>query len=189
MSFQMNTDFLRQMASAAGGDTSAAQGYDPQQAQELLRQAPQGQFQQYAQDALAQTSTQEYSDHVTPGVGGTNPLGSLGGGLLNSVAGSLMGNLLGGSGGTLQDLASKIGLGHSDPQQMSTQDVARAAQHAQQNDPGALATTAAQHQDKPDVLQAILGNKALTIALGGLAAAAMAGKIPGTNPKFGPAAR
>src|SRR3954468_21839176 len=77
----------------------------------LVRNVPQEQFQQHAVQALQQTNPQEYADHVTPGVGGTNPLGNLGKGMLGSLAGSLVGNMLGNqmSGGMGSMVGSRAG--------------------------------------------------------------------------------
>jgi hypothetical protein len=174
MSFMegLSENFLQRLA---GGNMHPAQANDEQDMGQLMSSASQQQFQQQVTSALQQTDPQEYGNHVTPGAGGTNPLGSLGQGTLGSVAGSLLQNLT--AGGGLQNLASRIGLSTTNPQQMSEQDVAKMAQHAQQNDPGALAQTAAQYQDKPDVLRSILGNKALLIAGAGLAAGVLSGQL------------
>ena len=83
--------------------------------------------------------------------------------------------------GGIGGLANMLGLSQTDPQQMNEQDVAKLAAHAQQNNPGALATTAAQYQNQPNVLQGLLGNKGLLLAGAGLAAAAMSGNLPGIN--------
>lgn len=195
-----SSTFLQRLSS---GNTDLAQPNDQEEMAKLMGGVPQDAFQRHAADALGQVDPQEYQNHVTPGVGGTNPLGGLGKGMLGSLAGSLIGNMLGnqaGGGlgnlagslagsvmggqaasGGLGDLASKLGLGHSDPQQMSAEDVAKVAAHAQQNDPGALATTAAQYQNRPDILHSILGNKALLLAGAGLAAGVLSGQL---KPKF-----
>ncbi len=174
----VSQEFLQQLA---GGGMPPPQTAQQPEMQQLLGNAPQQAFQQQVAQALQQVNPQEYSDHVTPGVGGTNPLGNLSQGMLGSVAGSLLQNLAGGGGGGIGNLVSKLGLGTSNPQQMSAEDVAKIAQHAQQNDPGALAQTAAQYQDKPDILHSILGNKALLMAGAGLAAGVLSGQL---KPKF-----
>jgi hypothetical protein len=195
-------DFLQRLA---GGNMDPAQATDERDMGQFIGGVPQDAFQQHAADAMSRVDPQEYQNHVTPGVGGTNPLGGLGKGLLGSVAGSLLGNMLGsqlgGAGslvgslagsvvggqaaqGGIGGLASMLGLRHTDPQQMDENDVARLATHAQQNNPGALAATAAQFQDQPNVLQGLLGNKGLLLAGAGLAAAAMGGKLPGITPRF-----
>lgn len=189
-------DFLQRLSS---GNMDPAQPNDQQDMGQLIGGVPQEDFHQHATNALSQMDPQEYTDHVTPGIGGTNPLGGLGKGMLGSLAGSLVGNLLGnqmgggmgslagslagsvmggqaGQGG-IGGLANMLGLNHSDPAQMDERDVAKLAAHAQQNNPGALAATAAQFQGQPDVLHSILGNKALLMAGAGLAAGVMSGKL------------
>lgn len=196
----LSENFLQRMA---GGNMNPAQPNDQQDLGQLMGGVPQDAFQQHAANALSQVDPQQYQEHITPGVGGTNPLGNLGKGMLGSVAGSLIGNMLGGqmgggmgslagslagsmmggqaAQGGLGGLANMLGLGHTDPQQMNEQDVAKLAAHAQQNNPGALAATAAQYQNQPDVLHSLLGNKALLLAGAGLAAGVMSGQL---KPKF-----
>lgn len=199
----LSGDFLQRLA---GGNMDPAQPNDRQDMGQLISNVPSETFQQHTTNALTQVDSQEYQNHITPGVGGTNPLGGLGKGLLGSLAGSLVGNLLGGQmgggmgslagslagsmmGGQMGSsgiggLASMLGLSHTDPQQMDENDVAKLAAHAQQNNPGALAATAAQYQNQPNVLQSLLGNKGLMLAGAGLAAAAMSGNLPGITPRF-----
>lgn len=196
----LSENFLQRMA---GGNMNPAQPNDQQDMGQLMGGVPQDAFQQHAANALSQVDPQQYQEHITPGVGGTNPLGNLGKGMLGSLAGSLVGNMLGGqmgggmgslagslagsmmggqaAQGGLGGLANMLGLSHTDPQQMNEQDVAKLAAHAQQNNPGALAATAAQYQNQPDVLHSLLGNKALLLAGAGLAAGVMSGQL---KPKF-----
>jgi hypothetical protein len=196
----LSPNFLERLA---GKNMDPAQANDEQDMGQLMGSVPQEQFQQHTAQALQQTDPQEYQSHVTPGIGGTNPLGSLGKGMLGSLAGSLVGNMLGnqmGGGmgsmvgslagslaggqmaqGGIGGLVNMLGLSHNDPQQMNEQDVAKLATHAQQNNPGALAATAAQYQDRPDVLKSLLGNKALLMAGAGLAAGVLSGQL---KPKF-----
>jgi outer membrane lipoprotein SlyB len=202
MSFMngLSENFLQRLA---GGKMDPAQPNDQQDMGQLMGGVPQESFQQHATNALSQVDPQQYQNHIMPGVGNTNPLGGLGKGMLGSIAGSLIGNMLGsqmGGGmgslagslagsvmggqaaqGGIGGLANMLGLNHSDPQQMDEQDVAKVAAHAQQNNPGALAATAAQYQNQPDILHAILGNKALLLAGAGLAAGVMSGQL---KPKF-----
>ncbi len=201
MSFLNNLsgDFLKRLS---GGNMDPAQPNDQQDMGQLMGGVSQDAFQQHATNALSQVDPQEYQNHIMPGVGGTNPLGGLGTGMLGSLAGSLIGNMLGGQmgggmgslagslagsvlggqagQGGIGGLASMLGLNHSNPQQMDEQDVAKVAAHAQQNNPGALAATAAQYQNQPDILHAILGNKALLMAGAGLAAGVMSGQLTPT---------
>jgi hypothetical protein len=196
----LSGDFLKRLS---GGNMDPAQPNDQQNMGQLMGGVPQDAFQQHATNALSQMDPQEYQNHVTPGVGGTNPLGSLGKGMLGSLAGSLLGNMVGGqmgggmgslagslagsmmggqaAQGGIGGLANMLGLNHTAPQQMDENDVAKLAAHAQQNNPGALAATAAQYQNQPNVLQSLLGNKALLLAGAGLAAGVMSGQL---QPKF-----
>lgn len=196
----LSPNFLDRLS---GGNMDPAQPNDQQDMGQLIGAVPQEDFQQHASNALRQMDPQQYQQHIMPGVGGTNPLGGLGKGMLGSLAGSLLGNMLGnqmGGGmgslagslagsvlggqaaqGGIGGLASMLGLNHTDPQQMDEQDVAKIAAHAQQNNPGALAATAAQYQNQPDVLHSILGNKALLMAGAGLAAGVLSGQL---KPKF-----
>ncbi len=195
----LSGDFLKRLS---GGNMDPAQPNDQQDMGQLMGGVPQDAFQQHTANALSQVDPQQYQEHITPGVGGTNPLGGLGKGMLGSLAGSLVGNLLGnqmGGGmgslagslagsmaggqmaqGGIGGLANMLGLNHTDPQQMDEQDVAKLAAHAQQNNPGALAATAAQYQNQPNVLQSLLGNKALLMAGAGLAAGVMSGQLKPT---------
>lgn len=195
----LSPDFLQRLS---GGNMNPAQPNDQQNLGQLLGGVAPQDFQQHATSALSQVDPQEYQNHITPGVGGTNPLGGLGKGLLGSLAGSLIGNMVGGqmgggmgslagslagsvmggqaAQGGIGGLASMLGLNNTNPQQMDEQDVAKLAAHAQQNNPGALAATAAQFQNQPNVLQSLLGNKALLMAGAGLAAGVMSGQLKPT---------
>ena len=115
---------------------------------------------------------QSYRDHVTPGVGGTDPLGNLGGGGLGAIAGALLGNLGGGSGGgNLAGLMGKIpGLSHTDPNRMSSHEVAALADYTREHHPNAFGRAAAQVGRKdPSLLQSLLGNPAMMSAAATLA--------------------
>lgn len=201
-------NFLQRLA---GGNVNPSEPQDQQQMGQFINSVPRDQFQQYTGNAVRQMDPNEYNTHITPGLGGTNPLGGLGKSLLGSLAGSLVGNMLGnqmggGLTGTVGSLAGSLlgssaasggigglqnmlGLSTQNPNQMNEGDVASLARHAQQNNPDALAQTAAQYQDRPDVLHSLLGNKGLLLAGGALAAAAMSGKLPGITSNFGPGAR
>lgn len=85
-------NFLQRLA---GGNMSPAQPNDQRDMGQFLGGVARDAFQQHTASAMGQVDPQEYSNHVTPGVGGTNPLAGLGKGLLGSLAGSLVGNMLG----------------------------------------------------------------------------------------------
>ena len=132
--------------------------------------------------AARQVDEHEYREHITPGAGGTDPLGGLGGGALGTLASSLLGNLArgkaggsagggGAAGGGLGSLLGQIpGLGSTDPNRMSKHDVATLADWTRRNDPDAFGRSAAEvGQKDPSVLQSLLGNKAMMSAAAGLA--------------------
>lgn len=156
---------------AAGhGNFSDANSQDHQGFQQMVQQAPPGILSQIFGHAAQRMDPQEYSDHVTPGVGGTNPLGSLGGGGLGMIASALL-NRLGGSGGGLGSLLGKVpGLRTTDPQQMDPDQVAALSRYAQQNNPQAFGQAAADvGQQRPDLLHSFLGKAGLAIGAAALA--------------------
>jgi hypothetical protein len=137
---------------------------------QMVGSAPPQVTQQAFTQAAQQVNPQEYQQHITPGVGGTNPLGGLGQGALGMIAGTLMNNL-GGSGGPSGILGMIPGLQATNPQQMGPQDVAQLASYMQQNHPQAFGQAAAQiGQQQPDLLHSLLGNKALMLAAAGIGA-------------------
>jgi hypothetical protein len=140
---------------------------------------------EYVQEALTHAAQrvepQEYYEHITPGLRGTDPLGQLGGGALGQLASSLLRNLQGSSGLDLHRLQHLVpGLQTTDPQQMSPQEVASLATYTRQHHPDTFGRTAAQvGQQEPGLLQQLLGNKALMLAAAGLAAKVMADRSRG----------
>jgi hypothetical protein len=127
------------------------------------------------QDAMAQAARrvdpQEYYEHITPGVRGTDPLGALGQGALGTLAGRLLGSLTGGDRADPDQLRERVpGLHTADPQQMSPQEVANLADYLRQHHPEAFGRAAAQlGREEPGLLQQLLGNKFLLMAAAGLA--------------------
>ena len=129
--------------------------------------------------AAGQVDEHEYRQHITPGAGGTDPLGGLSGGAMGMLASSLLGNLAGKSGAAagglggagLSSLLGQIpGLGSTDPNRMSKHDVATLADWTRRNHPDAFGRAAAEvGQREPGVLQSLLGNKAMMAAAAGLA--------------------
>ncbi len=152
----MANDIFSRMAQGPGN----LQQEDYNNWNQMVGSAPPDQFQQAASQAIRQTDPNEYAQHVQPGVNGTDPLGSLGSGILGSVASTLLGQLTqrGVSQGQLQNQA---GVPNLNPSQMSPQDVAQLLQYAQQNHPEALAQVATQYRNNPDIVSSILNNKAL----------------------------
>jgi hypothetical protein len=137
------------------------------------------------QDALAHAARrvdpQEYYEHITPGVRGTDPLGALGGGALGTLASRLLGNLTGGDGADLDQLRQRVpGLHTADPQRMSPQEVASLADYLRQHHPEAFGRAAAQlGREEPGLLQQLLGNKFLLMAAAGLAGKFLADRTRG----------
>lgn len=136
---------------------------DPQQSQQAFAQAAQ------------QMDPQEYAQHITPGMGGTNPLGGLGAGGLGTIASTLMQHLTGG--GMAGGLLSRIpGLSTTDPRQMDANQVAALARYTQQNHPDIFGRAAAQiGQQQPDLLHSFLGKAGLAIGAAALASHFMGG--------------
>lgn len=126
---------------------------------EQLKTLPDDQFQEIARNAIAQTPPQERQDLI-----GTL-LGALGGaGGLSGVMSSMGGGTGGGSGG-LAGIAKMLGLGSTDPAQMSDDDAAKVMNYARNDRPELIRQTVA---EKPWFVKA-LGNP---IVMGALTMAA-----------------
>lgn len=127
------------------------------------------------QDAMARAAQrvdpQEYYEHITPGVHGTDPLGDLGGGTLGKLASRLLGSFTGRDGVETSQLLQQVpGLHTADPQRMSPQEVAGLADYLRQYHPEAFGRAAAQlGREEPGLLQQLLGHKFLLLAAAGLA--------------------
>ncbi len=117
-------------------------------ATEYLGKLPDEKFHEAARNAVAQAPPQERQ------------------GLLGSLMGALSGGAAGGAGmgGGLAGIASMLGLGSTDPKQMSDDDAARVMNYARKEQPEALRQTVA---EKPWFVKA-MGNPvvmgALTVA-------------------------
>ena len=136
---------------------------------QMVGAAPPDRFGRAAYNAVRDADPQEYYQHTQPGVGGTDPFGALPGGQRQGLIGSLLNNLLNRGVGQ-EDIRQGTGLNTLDPSRMSPNDMAALAQWAQQNHPQSFGYTAAQYRDKPDLLQSLLGNKALMAMAIGLGA-------------------
>jgi len=136
---------------------------------EMVGSAPPDRFGQVATNTVRQMDPQEYYQHSQPGVGGTDPFGALQGGQRSGLLGSLLQNVFG-MGVNQQQVQQGTGLSTLDPNHMSPEESARLAQWVQQNHPEAFGRTAAQYRDQPDLLQSLLGNKALMAMAIGLGA-------------------
>jgi hypothetical protein len=139
---------------------------------ELVGSAPPDHVQEAYTQAAREVPHEEYRDHITPGVGGTNPLGGLGGGMLGTLAGRLLGGLGGNANGNIP------GLSTANPSDMNENDVAVLADYMRRNHPEKFGQVAAEVQrENPSMLQKLMGHKMLL-----LAAAGLAGKLL-TNPR------
>ena len=145
------------------------QAHDYQEWDQMVGAAPPDQFGQAVSNAVQQVSPQDYYQHSQPGVGGTDPFGSLQPEQRTSLAGSLLGSLFNRGLGQ-QQITQGTGLGTLDPSRMPPQDLAALAQWMQQNHPEALGATAAQYQQQPGILSSLLSNKALLMAAATLGA-------------------
>jgi hypothetical protein len=148
------------------------QSPDFQRWNQLVGAAPPEDVREAMTYAAQRVDSQEYYEHITPGVRGTDPLGELSGGALGRLASGLLGNLMGRSAADARQLAQQApGLHTTDPQQMSPQEVASLANYLRQHHPEAFGRAAAElGQQEPGLLQRLLGNKALMLAAAGLAA-------------------
>lgn len=151
---------------------------DHQRFQQMVSQADPAQLQQAFTQAARQMNAQEYAEHVTPGMGGTNPLGSLGSSGLGTLASMLLTRLTGTGGYDASRLLTNIpGLRTTDPNQMDEHQVASLAQYAQQKHPDIFGQVAAQvGQQQPSLLHSFLGKAGLA-----LGAAALASHFIGTK--------
>jgi hypothetical protein len=148
---------------------------------ELVGAAPPEEVQDAMAHAARRVNPQEYYEHITPGVRGTDPLGTLGGGALGMLASRLLGSLMGGDSADLDQLRQRVpGLHTGDPQQMSPQEVASLADYLRQHHPDAFGRAAAQlGREEPGLLQQLLGNKFLLMAAAGLAGKFLADRTRG----------
>lgn len=144
---------------AAGQGDYSEGSADHGHVQNLVSHAPSGMLENVLGQVAGRMDPQAYANHVTPGVGGTNPLGNLGSGALATVASMFIGHLMEGGGYSAQSLMGRIpGLQTTDPQRMDAGQVARVASYTQQNHPDLFGKVAAAlGQKEPGVLQHLLG--------------------------------
>lgn len=158
-----------QRMASGQGDYQSPDSPDTQRMQSMVSQADPQQLQQVFGQAAQQMDPQEYAQHITPGAGGTNPLGGIGLGGLSTIASTLLQHL--GGGGMAGSLLSQIpGLRTTDPHQMDANQVAALARYTQQNHPDIFGRAAAQiGQQQPDLLHSFLGKAGLAIGAAALA--------------------
>ena len=166
---QGGQELLRRMAGGRA-NLSDPNSSDAQGMHQMIGGANRDELAASLTHAAQQMSPQEYHDHITPGVGGSDPLGGLGGGQLSTIASALL-NHLGASGSGLGSLLGRIpGLHTAGPNRMDASQVAALAHFARQHHPDAFGRAAAEvGQRQPALLQRLLGHKAFAAAAAGLA--------------------
>jgi hypothetical protein len=146
---------------------------DLQRLQDMIKNFDPKKLQEIFAKTAEQTDPNEYSAHVTPGVGGTNPLGELSSGALASVAAILVGQLkkLGGSSNVADSPLDQVpNLQTKDPQKMDAHDVAKVARYTQENHPGAFGQATTEiAQKQPAALQSVWGKAALALGAAAIA--------------------
>jgi hypothetical protein len=160
----MNSIFER-LAKGPGG----MQPNDYNEWNQMVGAAPPERFGRATYDAVRQVDQQEYYRHTQPGIDGTDPLGSLPQTERSGLAQTLLSQLFN-RGVDQQQVMRGAGVQNLDPSRMSPQELAALAQWTQRNHHQAFGYTAAQYQDKPDILSSLLGNKALMMAVAALGA-------------------
>ena len=168
---------LQEISNAIGGDKfkqiADGQGnFDgegaPDQAtlQDWMKKIDPEKLKEVFAEATHKVDHQEYSNHVTPGVNGTDPLGQLKAGGLGAIASILLGHLKQAGAQPTQI----PGVQTDDPDQMDADQVAAAARYAQQKHPEAFGKAAAQiGHEKPDFLHSFLGKAARAMAAAAVA--------------------
>ena len=135
---------------------------------EQLKALPADEFHEVAKNAIAQTPPQERQDLLS------NLLGALSGsGGLSGVMSGLGGGATG-SGGGLAGIAQMLGLGSTDPKQMSNDDAAKVMNYARTEHPELIRQTVA---EKPWFVKA-LGNPMVISALTMAAAKLLSNRRP-----------
>jgi hypothetical protein len=159
--------------SEGNANFDSANSPDLPRLQDMIKNFDPKMLQQIFAKTAEQTNPREYSDHITPGVGGTNPLGELSSGALASVAAILVNQLKqlgGGSKAAESPLDQVPDLRTQDPQEMDAHDVARVARYTQENHPGAFGQAATEiAQKQPAALQSFWGKAALALGAAALA--------------------
>jgi hypothetical protein len=168
----IGSDNLKRFA-AGNANLDDPNSPDLQHLQEMIKNVDPDQLQQLLAKAAQKVDPQEYSDHVTPGAGGTNPLGNLSTAGLGSIAAVLVNCLkktAAGGGSSESPLGEVPGLQTTDPKEMDAADVATVARYAQANHPEAFGQAATQiAQKQPALLNSFLGKAALAVGVAALA--------------------
>src|SRR6266542_4963952 len=150
------------------------QSPDAQQFNQMVTAAPPYVTQEAFAHAAQQVDPNVYQEHITPGAGGTDPLGMLDRGQLATLAGALVNayqSRHAGEGGMGQLINMIPGLQTTNPSQMDPNQVAVLADWMRQNHPNTFGQAASQvAQQQPNLLQQLMGNKALMLAAATLGA-------------------
>jgi hypothetical protein len=169
----MSTPFEQLAQGLLGSQPQARQNWN-----QTVGAMPQQQFTQAAAQAFQQVDPREYANHTQPGVGGTDPFGSLPQPQQTGLAQTLL-NALVNRGVNPQQVQQGAGIGTLDPNRMGPQELAALAQWMQQNHPQALGQAAAQYQNQPDLLSTLMGNKTLLAMGAALGATYLANRAQG----------
>lgn len=164
----MSSNIFDQLAQSAG--------MSPDQLSELrqvLGSASSQQLGGAVTQAVQQVPPEDYAQHTQPGAGGTDPFGALGGGQLARLASTVL-SALAAKGVSSAEVSQQTGVGPVTGGQITPDQMAAIAQWVQQNHPEVLGKVAQQYQKQPDILQSLLGNKALMGAAAVLGAKYMA---------------
>ncbi len=165
----IGSDKFKQIADGEGNFDQQA---SPDQAtlQDWIKRIDPKQLQDVFAQATQRIDPQEYSDHVTPGVNETDPLGKLKAGGLGAIAGILLSHLKQAGVSAATQPTQIPGVQNADPKQMDSDDVAAMARYIQQNHPEAFGKAAAQiGQEQPGLLHSFLGKAAMALTAAVLA--------------------
>jgi hypothetical protein len=156
--------------SAGKGNFDEPDSADQESLQEMFKNIDPKKLEQILGQSAQQIDPEEYSNHVTPGVGGTDPLGNLGAGGLGAIASALSTRLKEAGAGGPSPIDKVPGLQTTDPRKMNANDVAAVARYTQQNHPEAFGKAATEiGQKQPSLLSGFLGKAALGVVAAALA--------------------
>jgi hypothetical protein len=165
----MSNNIFDNLAQGPGGNMQQGNYNDWNQ---MVGAAPPEQFGRSVYSAISQVDPNEYAQHIQPGVNGTDPLGQLPPQQRTGLAQTVLGELTrrGMDPGQIAGVIGGSGLSGLNTGNVNPQDLASLLQWTQQNQPKAFGRVATQYQDQPNVLQSLLGNKALMMAAGAIGA-------------------
>jgi hypothetical protein len=168
----IGSDNLKRL-SAGNANFDDPNSPDVQHLQQMMKNIEPDQLQRLLEKVTQKVDPQEYSDHVTPGANGTNPLGQLNAAGLGSIASVLVNCLkkTSSAGGTSESPLEDVpGLQTTDPKAMDASDVAAVARYTQANRPEAFGQATSQiAQKQPALLHSFLGKAVLAVGAAALA--------------------